>query len=294
MVESLTVVTPMGTEEARLCVDAIRHHMDSARKLLLDLYERRGWEALGYESWRECAAAEFEQGERQLYRQLQAAQIERHLTHVTNTPVPERTLRPLAKVTPMEQPVVWKEAVETAPNGKVTAAHVEQVVERHLDPMAVHFSSSSPEWYTPKDIIERAIAVMGGIDLDPCSNKGVPNVPASKHYTEDDDGLAWDWEGRVYMNPPYGRGIGEWVTKLMDDYAVGICTAAIALVPARTDTDWFRKLRDTYICFIDGRLKFSGHQNSAPFPSAVIYIGPNEEGFIEHFGAIGDIWRRVE
>jgi len=34
------------------------------------------------------------------------------------------------KLPPEQQAEVWQEAVETAPNGKVTAAHVAQVVEK--------------------------------------------------------------------------------------------------------------------------------------------------------------------
>jgi hypothetical protein len=76
------------------------------------------------------------------------------------------------------------------------------------------FSSASVEWYTPPDIVERVIGVLGTIDLDPCSNsREAPNVPAHQHFTVDDDGLAKTWRGTVFMNPPYGRMIGVWVEK---------------------------------------------------------------------------------
>src|SRR5205807_1142448 len=51
--------SPMTRDEARQCVERINHHLDEARALLLDLYEREGWRALGYASWRECVAGEF-------------------------------------------------------------------------------------------------------------------------------------------------------------------------------------------------------------------------------------------
>jgi hypothetical protein len=44
----------------------------------------------------------------------------------------ERQARPLTKLDPADQQVVWDEAVETAPNGKVTAKHVEQVVSKRV------------------------------------------------------------------------------------------------------------------------------------------------------------------
>ena len=41
--------------------------------------------------------------------------------------IPERQLRPLAALTPMEQPIAWQEAQERS-DGKPTARVVEQVV----------------------------------------------------------------------------------------------------------------------------------------------------------------------
>lgn len=159
--------------------------------------------------------------------------------------------------------------------------------------LGVHFSSESPEWYTPKEILDRVVAAIGGIDLDPCSNsKENPNVPCVECFTQAEDGLRQNWRGRVYMNPPYGREIVPWVEKLVCDYKAGHVTQAIALVPARVDTDWFRQFRDYAICFIDGRLKFSGHENSAPFPSAVVYLGGDIDRFYEAFSGLGDIWIR--
>jgi hypothetical protein len=38
----------------------------------------------------------------------------------------------------------------------------------------VHFSSATPEWYTPAEIIQRVDAALGGIELDPCSDPQRP------------------------------------------------------------------------------------------------------------------------
>lgn len=159
----------------------------------------------------------------------------------------------------------------------------------------VHFSSETPEWYTPQHIIDRVLKVMGEIDIDPCSNdKDSPNVPAAQYYTQEDDGLSFEWRGRIYMNPPYGREISDWVNHLVKEWDAGRTTEAIALAPARTDTVWFRWLRRFPRCFVWGRLKFSESENSAPFPSMVVYLGQNLRGFIEAFGDIGDIYQVVE
>jgi len=159
----------------------------------------------------------------------------------------------------------------------------------------VHFASQSNEWLTPSKIIERVIAIMGFINLDPCSNsKTTPSVPAHNHFTIETDGLSLPWYGRVYMNPPYGREISQWVEKLCSEYEHGKVSEAIALVPARTDTRWFRQFRKYPRCFIWGRLKFSDHKNFAPFPSMVVYLGKNNRTFINKFRDIGDIYQLQE
>lgn len=274
---------------------------------------------------------------------IAAAETVENLQTVTNVtlPVNEGQARPLMRLQPDQQREAWAKAVETAPNGKVTAAHVQAVVDEYkaqaeersadvdaydwaedepasepepeIEPMvepvtatppvsvpepskmAVHFSSESPEHYTPAGIIEAAVACMGAIDLDPCSNSHeTPNVPATNHYTVADDGLAKPWHGRVYMNPPYGREISAWVDKLVSEYDRGNVTAAIALVPARTDTQWWLKMRDFPVCLVVGRLTFVGNDDPAPFPSAVFYLGNDLAAFYYAFNHMGDIWQRIE
>jgi hypothetical protein len=320
-----TAIVPLMNEtEARECVNAINGHMNSARALLLDLYERRGWVALGYQSWRECVMAEFEGSQRTLYYALQAAQIERNiqpvLQDIAKMPIPETQLRPLAALTPMEQPVAWEEANERA-SGKPTARVVEQVVSEMIaeprevwqpephnvftDPKAEHaeavratrmnvgmFTSATPEWYTPNHILDLVESVFGHIDLDPCSNSNNPteaNVPALNYWTQADNGLIQPWHGKVYMNPPYGDEIGAWVQRLIRAYNEQEIYEGIALLPARTDTAWFQPLFDFSICFVRGRLRFSGADNSAPFPSAVVYLGADTTVFSDYFHAIGRI-----
>jgi len=159
--------------------------------------------------------------------------------------------------------------------------------------LAVHHSSDTPEHYTPPAVVAAVAECLGGINLDPCSDAAA-TVPAAQHYTEKDDGLALPWSGTVYMNPPYGRDIDEWVAKLCAEHQNGGVTEAIALVPARTDTQWFRRLRDFPCCFIEGRLTFVGNDDPAPFPSAVFYLGNDIGKFYHHFAGLGDIWQRIE
>ena len=75
------------------------------------------------------------------------------------------------------------------------------------------------------------------------------------------------------MNPPYGREIGAWMKKAYEE-SLG-SALVVCLVPARTDTAWWHDYAvKGEIVFVRGRLKFGGQKNSAPFPSAVITLKP--------------------
>ena len=118
----MTGVTRTGTmtaQEARTSIDRIRRGLENIRHEVLDLYERKGWEALGYQSWRECVVTEFGQSQRQLYRALDAGMVDQVLSHGTNhsdtLTVPERQARelaPLAKEDPDAAREVWQEVNE--------------------------------------------------------------------------------------------------------------------------------------------------------------------------------------
>lgn len=169
---------------------------------------------------------------------------------------------------------------------------------RDASHMAVHFSSETPEHYTPAAFLELVVAVFGDIpDLDPCSNShDAPNVQARRHLTAADDGLAQPWAGRVFMNPPYGRDILGWIDKLRGEWNAGHLVEAIALLPARTDTEWFERLTagtdDLVLCFLCGRLTFIGNNDPAPFPSMAAYFGPHHDVFAHVFSQQGALMIR--
>lgn len=105
------------------------------------------------------------------------------------------------------------------------------------------------EWLTPPDLIRK----LGEFDLDPCSPINRPWDTAKKHYNLNDDGLNCQWNGRVWLNPPYGKETGKWLQKLIDH------GQGTALIFARTETEmFFSKVwnKATSILFIEGRLHF--------------------------------------
>ena len=158
--------------------------------------------------------------------------------------------------------------------------------------LSVMGSSASPEWYTPAHVADLVVDTLGEVDLDPSWHPDSP-VRARVTYTVENDGLAQPWQGRVYLNPPYGRTIDAWIEKLVSDHAAGAISEAIALVPARVDTGWFRRLDPFPRCFIAGRLTFANAVHPAPFPSAAVYLGPNVERFYSVFAPLGGIFVRL-
>lgn len=132
------------------------------------------------------------------------------------------------------------------------------------------FSSKTGKWDTPADLI-RDLKKVFRFDLDVCADR--PNV-CGKYYTEQDDGLSMSWAGLCWMNPPYGREIGAWMSKAAAEAYRNKATV-VCLVPARTDTRWWQDNIDaaSFVTFIKGRLKFGDAKNSAPFPSAFVVFG---------------------
>lgn len=159
----------------------------------------------------------------------------------------------------------------------------------------IHLSQSN-EWYTPEKYIASAVAVMGGIDVDPASNdRANETVKADTYYTAETDGLAADWTGRVWMNPPWGGLQEKFVSRLVEQVAAGIVTEAVVLVNAHsTDTKWFQPLWDHTLCFTDHRINYYGTSGSGSTHGSVfVYIGPNWEAFAEEFRQYGAVVRRV-
>lgn len=145
------------------------------------------------------------------------------------------------------------------------------------------FSSASAEWETPQwlfDELDREF----GFTLDVCATP--KNRKKSNFYTKEQDALKQDWAqgaygGACWMNPPYGREIGEWIKKASDSAQEG--ATVVCLLPARTDTRWWHDYiwdaekhqprEGVKVRFLKGRLKFGGAKDGAPFPSVIVIFG---------------------
>jgi len=128
-------------------------------------------------------------------------------------------------------------------------------------------SSEKMDWETPQDFFDELNKEFN-FTLDVCATKENRKC----HTFISAKSLEIDWTtvstGWKWMNPPYGRKIGEWIKKASEERKV------VALIPARTDTKYFHdyiyKKKNVEIRFIKGRLKFGNSKNSAPFPSMIV------------------------
>jgi len=84
---------------------------------------------------------------------------------------------------------------------------------------------TSDDWYTPRWVFD---ALDVEFDLDVASPPGgIPWIPVKHYYTKADDGLAQNWRGKVWMNPPYSDPT-PWVKKWVEH------GEGVALIPTST------------------------------------------------------------
>lgn len=259
------VVATLSRDEARSLTDEVKQDAERLWRKLVELYDGGAHLALGYTSWGAYFKTEFGQSERHGYRLLEAGRALEVVSDPWVTPANERVARELAPL--LDDPETLREVwVEASANGAPTAARVREVVQRS---MGVHYSSATDQWSTPQDLFDELHREFG-FTLDVCATDENAKCPA--YFTEAQDGLAQDWRGVCWMNPPYGDLIREWVKKAYESAQAG--ATVVCLVPARVDTGWWWDYcRFGEVRFLRGRLRFGSADTGAPFPSAVVVFG---------------------
>ena len=71
-------------------------------------------------------------------------------------------------------------------------------------------SSTTDEWPTPHYVFDKLDAEFS-FELDVCATDD--NHKCARYFTKEIDGLKQEWKGVCWMNPPYGRTIGQWIRK---------------------------------------------------------------------------------
>lgn len=161
--------------------------------------------------------------------------------------------------------------------------------------LAPLMSSKDQTWNTPRWFIDRLELALGPVGLDPCSNRwSVVNAATEYRLDRRENGLKLPWQGLglVFVNPPFGREIAEWMQRCESEDA-----EVVALVPARVDTTWWHHAyRSSSVAILwRGRMTFrkreSRKHGNAPFPSSVFYWGPRADAFVRAFATDGIVLR---
>lgn len=169
-------------------------------------------------------------------------------------------------------------------------------------------NSTKDEWRTPLWLYKALDREFGPFTLDPASTD--ENSLCDSYYTKEEDGLKQEWDGSVYVNPPYSQ-MRQWTQKGYEEALKGNTDVVVMLIAARTDTRaWWDYVRKGQVRFLKGRLKFEippemiekqkleaaqralegkaskiFEATSAPFPSAVVifhrYIGESSTMYWE-------------
>lgn len=140
------------------------------------------------------------------------------------------------------------------------------------------------DWCTPKWLFRLIDTRWGPFDVDVAAT--TENHRCAAFIGPDTDALvSLDlWHGCCFMNPPYGRGLLEWVDVVLSVTGEnGGARRVVGLLPARTDTRWWHSgVRvASEVCFLEGRVKFhlpGGADCCAPFPSAVVVWDKDYDG----------------
>jgi hypothetical protein len=131
---------------------------------------------------------------------------------------------------------------------------------------------ASNEWLTPPWML----TLLGPFDLDPCAAEKRPWDVAKINFTSTDDGLSKPWFGRVWLNPPFGKGLDQWMSRLAQH------GNGLGILPVRsTDTAWFHQAiwqGADAVMFLRSRLRFytiDGHEGG-PCPHATLIVAYGE------------------
>ena len=130
------------------------------------------------------------------------------------------------------------------------------------------------DWATPQELFDELDAEFH-FTLDPCASDW--NAKCKRYFTEKDDGLKKNWGNKVvFMNPPYGKVLNNWIEKAYKASLDG--ATVVCLVPSATDTAWWHDYAiKGEIRYLRGRPRFQteeGTWQQTFSPSVIVIFSP--------------------
>ncbi len=173
-------IKPLAKDDARAFVESIKNRLGDIRKMLIELHDGRGFEALGYQSWDELVKKEFTWWSKgYVNRQLSAGKIEQKLfptptggnkkpigtlpPPVGVDPIPESHLRPLTSLPEDQKLAAYTDAKDEADAAgePLTAAAVKAKADLYKadnEPYVEPDEEEEPEEEDPEPTVEELMA----------------------------------------------------------------------------------------------------------------------------------------
>jgi translation elongation factor EF-1beta len=122
-------IPDMTVEEATAKHNELKSLHGVMRSMLLEIRDRKGWKALGYESWEQYGEKEWDYSRQHLHRLADAAKVQLIVSPIGDKQIPETHLRPLSQVPDDIKKQIWKQVNEE--HEKLTAKMVEEAVAKY-------------------------------------------------------------------------------------------------------------------------------------------------------------------
>jgi phage N-6-adenine-methyltransferase len=152
-------------------------------------------------------------------------------------------------------------------------------------------------WQTPRELW-KPINERDPITLDPCA--GENTSIGELNYSLPTDGLAQDWGGTVWLNPPFSQK-EEWFEKARED--LENCETIYIVTPDSTNVQswWHGQLAEfcKFLWFPDGRINYINPQTdtrkkNVSFGTAINIAGELNQEVKEWFNSNGDLMKRYD
>ncbi len=143
-------------------------------------------------------------------------------------------------------------------------------------------ASGKTDYETPQNLFEEWNRIFQ-FNLDAAAN--CDNCKLNQYISPELDAFEENWycpdsslpartKGRVWLNPPYGRGIDKWIRRAIEQVKGGYAEFVLMLLPSNTDTKWFHNLcKQGKIKFLPSRITFVGEENPMKNGSMLVLFG---------------------